>query len=107
MSDVQTAASESVDQVLQSASIPRFTDRVGNGGINPQYHASSAAHRQRYYPQFLVDHNGLEQFHRHQRDESGGSGGSDIMGPPPPRAAGGYGDPGFGLRKAAPFSSKP
>ncbi|KAI9872315.1 MAG: hypothetical protein M1830_001791 [Pleopsidium flavum] len=100
MSDVQTAASESVDQVLQSASGHRFTERAENAGLNLQYQGSAAAQRQRQYPHFLADHTGIEQLHHHQRDGSGGSGGSGNMGPPPGRPAANYGDPGFGIRKS-------
>lgn len=106
MSDVQTAASESVDQVLQSASGHRFTDRGDHAGINSQYQASTAAQRQRQYPQFLVDHAGIEQLHHHHRNGSAGSGGSGNMGPPPGRPAAGYGDPCFGIRKSTAFRVK-
>ncbi len=100
MSEVQTAASESVDQVLQSASGHRFSDRNGNAGSKQQYQASSATQRQRHYPQFLVDQNGIEQLRHHQRDDSNGSGGSGNMGPPPPRQGASYGDSRFVIRKS-------
>lgn len=100
MTDVQTAASESVHHVLQSASGQRYTDRGGDARINQPYQATSQAQRQRQYPQFLVDHNGIERLQHHQRDGSHGSGGGGNMGPPPARFSAGYGGLGSTLRKA-------
>lgn len=100
MTDVQTAASESVDHVLQSASGQRYTDRGGDARTNQPYQAASQAQRQRQYPQFLVDHNGIERLQHHQRDGSHGSGGGGNMGPPPPRFSAGYGGLGSTLREA-------
>ena len=98
MTNVQTAASESVDQVLQSASGHRFTDQDRDSRNNPPYQASSITQKQPQYPQFLVDRNGSGRLYHHQRGGSNGSGGSGNMGPPPPRPAAGYGDSAFNLR---------
>ena len=103
MTEVQTAASESVDHVLQSAAAHGYTDRGGDARISQAYQASSGPPRQRQYPQFLVDHNGIERLQHHRRDGSHGSGGSGTMGPPPPRFSARYGGLGSMLRKPFTF----
>lgn len=100
MTDVQTAASESVEHVLQSASGQRYTDRGEDTRINQPFRASSGVQRPRQYPQFLVDHNGIERLQHNQRDGSHGSGGNGNMGPPPPRFSAGYGGLTSTLRKS-------
>lgn len=103
MTDVQTAASESLDHVLRSASGQRYTDRGGDTRINQPYQASPPAQRQRQYPQFLVDHSGIERLQHHQRDGSHGSGGGGNMGPPPARFSTGYGGMASAFRKSETF----
>lgn len=87
----QSAAFDSVDEVLGNVSgQPRF----GNPQQNSAMPRSQA---QRGFLPTHVDHNGIEQVHRHQRSGSANSGGSGgMMPPPPPPRAGGLAGNAFG-----------
>ncbi|MCJ1230733.1 hypothetical protein MMC12_007407 [Toensbergia leucococca] len=94
----QSAAFDSVDEVLGSVA----SSRQGNLGTshyphNHAYQSDSRAQGQRDFPQFPLDHNGVEQLHTHQRSGNNGSGGSGgMMAPPPPRRAAGFVNAAFG-----------
>ena len=96
----QSAAFDSVDEVLGSVA----SSRQGNLGTshyphNHAYQSDSRAQGQRDFPQFPLDHNGVEQLHTHQRSGNNGSGGSGgMMAPPPPRRAAGFVNAAFGSR---------
>ncbi len=84
----QSAAYESVDEVLGSVSRRRSYDPLAP--IEP-YQSIPRPQGQRVIPHFPVDHNGVEQLHTHQRSGSNGSRDSEGRMPPPFRRPAGYG----------------
>lgn len=84
----QSAAYESVDEVLGSVSRRRNHDLLAP--IEP-YQSIPRPQGQRVAPHFPVDHNGVEQLHTHQRSGSNGSRDSGGRMPPPFRHPAGYG----------------
>ncbi|KAI9732096.1 MAG: hypothetical protein M1834_004192 [Cirrosporium novae-zelandiae] len=86
LSHVQTAANESVPHILNSAAANRYADQFPGvhqahlGGMG----SSSARDSRPTSRSFPVDHNGVEQLHRHQKSGSAGNGDAHgTMGPPP------------------------
>ena len=79
----QSAAFESVDEVLQSAS--NHTARHGLDNVRHDFNLQTAPRGSvlRQYPQLPLEQRGLDQALRHRRDGSDGSGGSGRMMPPP------------------------
>ena len=74
----QSAAFDSVDEVLGNVTRqPRF-------GHPPRNLGASRPQTDRGFIPTHVDHNGIEQVHRHQRSGSANSGGSGGNMPPPP-----------------------
>ncbi|KAK2754791.1 hypothetical protein FQN54_006684 [Arachnomyces sp. PD_36] len=78
-SQIQSAASDSVAHTLESFSGPR-TD----SNSFPDLHQSLSSHtpmpRANQHGQFPIDHNGVEQIHRHQKSGSGtGSGNASVI----------------------------
>lgn len=99
---IQTAASDPMDQTLHSISGSR-NSAFDNPGLNQQYLSVSATPRARPSQQVLVDHNRVEQLHHHRRSGGGGSGGyknADTAAMPPP------GRPIAALRNRKTFNPK-
>ena len=78
-SQIQSAASDSVNHTLESLS----GSRVDSSTPLPDLHHSLASHtpipRSNQHSQYPVDHNGIEQLHRHQKSGSGNGSGSGSV----------------------------
>ena len=95
----QSAAFESVDEVLQSASNHQARGGIDRMTHGPQLQTGPIGQPQRQYSHFPADYAGIEQAQNHMRDSSNGSGGSGRFMPPPlRRPAQVYGNAGFGSR---------
>ncbi len=81
LAQTQSAAYESVDEVLGSVSRRRSKDPLAP--IEP-YQSIPRHQEQRDPHHFPVDRNGVEQLHTHQRSGSNGSRNSEGRMPPPP-----------------------
>ena len=84
----QSAAYDSVDDVLGSRSHPRSHDPLAP--IEP-YQSIPRPQGQRDVHHFPVDHNGIERLHTHQRSGSNGSRDNESRIAPPLRRPAGYG----------------
>lgn len=93
----QSAAFDSVDEVLQSAGGRQMQPNTNNSHHIQQFRLNPRAPSQPPLPQFAQDYTGTERLHNHQR---GGSGG--MMPPPPVRAGAGYHSSAYGSRKSVP-----
>lgn len=86
----QSAAFESVDEVLQSATSRQMPTNTSNSHHNQQFRSNARAPSQ---PPF--DYIGTERLHNHQRVRSGG-----MMPPPSLRTGAGYHTSAYGSRKS-------
>ena len=85
----QSAAYESVDEVLGTVSHRRSRDSLSP---NKSYQSMARPQGQRETNQFPVNQNGVEQLHTHQRSGSNGSRNSRGRIPPPFARATGFGN---------------
>ncbi|SLM40206.1 hypothetical protein LPUS_10952 [Lasallia pustulata] len=86
----QSAAFESVDEVLQSAGGRQMPANIAESYPVPQFRSNPRAPSQPPLPQFNQNYTGTERLHGHQRDGSGG-----MMPPPPGRPGAGYNNPTY------------
>ena len=91
----QSAAFESVDEVLQSATGRQMPSNGNNSHHIQQFRSNPGAPSQPPLQQFTQDCTGTERLHNHQR---GGSGG--MMPPPLVRTGVGYNNFAYGSRKS-------
>ncbi|KAI9821891.1 MAG: hypothetical protein M1827_002473 [Pycnora praestabilis] len=94
LAQVQTAASDSVDQTYQPTSFGPLHGAVGSLSGNQQVPAPATSRRQRQNQVFTLDQQASQRRHLHQRTGSDGSGGSGgNMGQPYSRSGAGVGNP--------------